>query len=392
MDVLRDLHAAGGAGGGDGLAPARRGGQLRPAARLRRQGPAALPGRAAGRRCSAPRRSRRSTGGPSRCGRRAGGASSTRRPGGGRDRARRVPRGAGDLADAAPGVAAGRRAARLPGRLRGAAADRLRLGGAHPDLHRRPGLRPLARGAAPRRGRARPPPARHGHGVRRGGRRVLLGSLRPRRLPAEAVVGGAWVAASAAVVLGVSRLVHAAHDLGGMVFGNAVAVPDEELWIIGGGGAPLRGASTSSSRRRSPSSPSTTRRRGAQGVRTWLWDGALSVTLGLAIPASARALGALPVFAFLTLPAAAALLLRVRLGTAFLAGRRLRRAGGRRGLPGVLVRRDAHRRHHGGRLRPVPAARGAGGEVPGVRRGPERIRRARKSRAKFPLDPGRRGQ
>ena len=58
---------------------------------------------------------------------------------------------------------------------------------------------------------------------------LLLGALRPRRLPAEATVGAAWVAASAAVVLGVSRLVHASHDLGGMVFGNAVAVPDDEL-------------------------------------------------------------------------------------------------------------------------------------------------------------------
>jgi zinc transport system permease protein len=52
-------------------------------------------------------------------------------------------------------------------------------------------------------------------------------------------------------------------------------------------------------------------------MRTWAWDAALSVTIGLAIPASARALGALPVFALLTLPASAALLLRVRLGTAF---------------------------------------------------------------------------
>jgi zinc transport system permease protein len=48
-----------------------------------------------------------------------------------------------------------------------------------------------------------------------------------------------------------------------------------------------------------------------------VWDVALSVTIGLAIPAAARALGALPVFAFLTLPASAALLLRVRLATAF---------------------------------------------------------------------------
>jgi zinc transport system permease protein len=125
------------------------------------------------------------------------------------------------------------------------------------------------------------------------------------------------VGASAAVVLGVSRLVHAAHDLGGMVFGNAVAVPDEELWIIGG--VALLCAAVHLLFQKEivfVSFDHETAR--AQGVRTWLWDGALSVTLGLAIPASARALGALPVFAFLTLPAAAALLLRVRLGVAFL--------------------------------------------------------------------------
>ncbi len=55
---------------------------------------------------------------------------------------------------------------------------------------------------------------------------LILGALRSRRLPAEAAVGGVWVAASALVVLGLSQLlVHDAHDLGGMIFGNAVAVP-----------------------------------------------------------------------------------------------------------------------------------------------------------------------
>ena len=61
---------------------------------------------------------------------------------------------------------------------------------------------------------------------------LLLGALRPRRLPAETGVGAAWVTASALVVLGVSQLVHAAHDLGGMVFGNAVAVPAGDLVVI----------------------------------------------------------------------------------------------------------------------------------------------------------------
>ncbi|MBK9519694.1 MAG: metal ABC transporter permease [Anaeromyxobacter sp.] len=145
---------------------------------------------------------------------------------------------------------------------------------------------------------------------------VLLAALRPRRLPAEALVGAAWVTASALVVLGVSRLVHAAHDLGGMVFGNAVAVPDEELWIIAAV-ALLCGLVHLAFRKEitfASFDPETAR---AMGLHTWVWDAALAVTVGLAIPASARALGALPVFAFLTLPASAALLLRLRLGAAF---------------------------------------------------------------------------
>ena len=146
---------------------------------------------------------------------------------------------------------------------------------------------------------------------------VLLGTLRPRRLPAEAAVGAAWVAASALVVLGVSRLVHAAHDLGGMVFGNAVAVPDEELWILGAVALLCVVVHVAFAKELEFSSfdPETAQ---ALGMKVARWDALLYLTIGLAIPATARALGALPVFAFLTLPASAALLLRLRLGTAFL--------------------------------------------------------------------------
>jgi hypothetical protein len=63
---------------------------------------------------------------------------------------------------------------------------------------------------------------------------LVLGAWRSRRLPAEASVGAGWVVASALVVLGTSRLVHASHDLAGMVFGNAVAVTDWELATIVG--------------------------------------------------------------------------------------------------------------------------------------------------------------
>jgi zinc transport system permease protein len=145
---------------------------------------------------------------------------------------------------------------------------------------------------------------------------LLLGSLRPRRLPAEATVGAAWVVASALVVLGVSRLVHAAHDLGGMVFGNAVAVSAEEVWMIAGVAALCALLHLLFAKEIAFASfdPETAT---ALGVRVWGWDALLSLTVGLAIPAAARALGALPVFALLTLPASAALLLKVRFRAIF---------------------------------------------------------------------------
>lgn len=145
---------------------------------------------------------------------------------------------------------------------------------------------------------------------------LVLGAFRARRLPAEASVGGAWVAASAFVVLGTSRLVHAAHDLGGMVFGNAVAVAPSELVMIAAVAALCTGVHTAFAKELAFTSfdPETAR---ALGMRVPLWDALLFLTIGVAIPPAARALGALPVFAFLTLPAAGALLLRVGFRPAF---------------------------------------------------------------------------
>jgi zinc transport system permease protein len=145
---------------------------------------------------------------------------------------------------------------------------------------------------------------------------LVLGAFRPRRLPAEATVGTTWVVASALVVLGASQLVHAAHDLGGLVFGNAVAVPASDLVVI----AVVAGVATAVHQVFAKEiafvsfDPETAE---ALGMRVWRWDAALFLTIGLAIPPSARALGALPVFAFLTLPATGALLLRVGFRPAF---------------------------------------------------------------------------
>ena len=145
---------------------------------------------------------------------------------------------------------------------------------------------------------------------------LVLGAFRPRRLPAEATFGASWVVASALVVLGASQLVHAAHDLGGLVFGNAVSVPASDLAVIVVVAVLAVAVHTAFAKEIAFASfdPETA---AALGMRVWTWDAALFLTIGVAIPPAARALGALPVFAFLTLPATGALLLKAGFRPAF---------------------------------------------------------------------------
>lgn len=145
---------------------------------------------------------------------------------------------------------------------------------------------------------------------------LVLGAFRPRRLPAEATIGASWVLASSLVVIGASRLVHTAHDLGGLVFGNAVAVPLVDLVVLAVVAALATAVHGAFAKEIAFASfdPETAR---ALGMSVWRWDALLFLTIGLAIPPAARALGALPVFAFLTLPAAGALLPRVGFRPAF---------------------------------------------------------------------------
>ena len=146
---------------------------------------------------------------------------------------------------------------------------------------------------------------------------LLLGmALHGRRLPAESGVGTTYVLAGALVVLGANRLVHAAHDLNAMVFGNAVAVPLADLLILTGVALACAVVHTLFAKELVfVSFDGETA--AALGYRTGRWNALLFLTLGLAIPVTARVLGALPVFAFLTIPAAAALLVASRLRAVF---------------------------------------------------------------------------
>jgi zinc transport system permease protein len=137
-----------------------------------------------------------------------------------------------------------------------------------------------------------------------------------RRLPAEAGVGMAYVLAGALVVLGANRLIHVAHDLNTMIFGNAVAVPFQDVVILAVVTLVIAGLHTLFQKEIVFASFDRETAE-AMGVRAPLWSGVLYFTIGLAIPVAAHAVGALPVFAFLTIPAAAALVLTRRLRPAF---------------------------------------------------------------------------
>jgi zinc transport system permease protein len=147
---------------------------------------------------------------------------------------------------------------------------------------------------------------------------LVLGAPSARRIPAEARVGIAYLAAGALVVLGSARLVHAAHDLGGMVFGNAVAVTRGEVAFLAAIAIGCAAVHALFARRLVFVSFDRETAE-VMGVAPRAADGVLFLTLGLAIPASARALGALPVFAFLTAPASAALLAGAGLRASFAA-------------------------------------------------------------------------
>ncbi len=148
---------------------------------------------------------------------------------------------------------------------------------------------------------------------------LLLGALESgRRLPTEAGVGMSYVVAGALVILGANRLIHAAHDLNAMVFGNAVAVPFTDVVVIAIVTAVCSIVHTIFQKELVFVSFDRETAE-AVGVNARLWNGVLFFTIGLAIPATARALGALPVFAFLTIPASAALLVFGRLRAVFLA-------------------------------------------------------------------------
>ena len=137
---------------------------------------------------------------------------------------------------------------------------------------------------------------------------------RSKRVTPESVVALAYLAASAMVivVLASPRIAQEAHKVGDLLFGNAVVVKHEFLVELCVAAVLTFGLHAVFFKDFLFCSfdPETARALGYPV--TWL-DLGLQLSLAVCVAVSTRALGALPVFAFLVLPAGAALLFSERL-------------------------------------------------------------------------------
>jgi zinc transport system permease protein len=137
------------------------------------------------------------------------------------------------------------------------------------------------------------------------------------RLTRESLLGLAYALTGGAAILVGDRISQEAHDIQGILFGTAVLVERPQLIAVTVvGGATLfihlwwfRGLTFASFDRVGAM---------VQGLPVRLLDAVVMISIGLMVGVSARALGALPVFAFSTLSAIAALMLDLRLPWTFL--------------------------------------------------------------------------
>nr|WP_274621893.1 metal ABC transporter permease [Myxococcus fulvus] len=136
------------------------------------------------------------------------------------------------------------------------------------------------------------------------------------RLTRESLLGMAYALSGGAAILVGDRIAQESHDIQGILFGTAVLVTPEQLRTVAVAGIAVmalhlwwyRGITFASFDRIGAL---------VQGLPVRLLDGVLMVSIGVMVGVCARALGALPVFAFSTLSAIAALMLDLRLPWTF---------------------------------------------------------------------------
>jgi zinc transport system permease protein len=161
---------------------------------------------------------------------------------------------------------------------------------------------------------------------------LALGAVRtPRRVPAESLIGWAYAAASSATVLILARAAAADADTLHLLFGNLLAVsPSHAAGLVIVGLA--IGLVHVLFQRRFLLLTFDLETARVAGVNTGFWSLCLNLTIGVAAAAAVHEIGALLTFAFLTLPAMAALLVTTSIRITFITAAGLGAALGCLGL------------------------------------------------------------
>jgi zinc transport system permease protein len=140
------------------------------------------------------------------------------------------------------------------------------------------------------------------------GAAVALSRLKSsNRMSAESLMGWAYAAASSATVLLLSSVAGGSADTLHLLFGNVLAVQASSIVVLTGIALVVVAMQLLFGRRFllvtfDPEAATVA------GVNTRLWSFILDLTIGVAAATAVQAIGALPTFALLTLPAVAALL------------------------------------------------------------------------------------
>jgi zinc transport system permease protein len=143
-------------------------------------------------------------------------------------------------------------------------------------------------------------------------------NLNHRRLAGETVVGLGYLIAAAAVILILNspRVTQEAHEVNDLLYGNAVVATHEQLFLMAGAAIAVALVHGMFGKEFVFTVFDAEMAR-TLGLRTRGWSLLLFLTFAVAISVSTRAIGALPVFAFMVIPPAVGLLFGSRMWSVF---------------------------------------------------------------------------
>jgi zinc transport system permease protein len=146
---------------------------------------------------------------------------------------------------------------------------------------------------------------------------LLARQMSEKKITRESILGIGYVLPTGLILLILDALRAEAHEIENILFGNTVFVPSGQLFVLALTTASVRLVHLLLYKEFIFISldPETAQ---ASGLRTGLLNQLLFLTIALTISVSIMSVGALPVFAFMVIPASAALLLTNHLKGAFL--------------------------------------------------------------------------